>query len=62
MMPIQLKRVSTNMKCRKRLSEAINIGEAFVESGEWDGKNYELEATVHRYLCLNTECGKEFFF
>ncbi|OMF76792.1 hypothetical protein [Paenibacillus glucanolyticus] len=47
--------------CPKCLSVAENIGGAFVESGEWDGKRYELEADVHRYRCRNWKCGREFF-
>lgn len=51
----------SDLKCPKCLANAENIGGAFVEAGEWDGKRYELEADVHQYRCRNSECGREFF-
>ncbi|MBD7970328.1 hypothetical protein [Paenibacillus gallinarum] len=52
---------SDDLKCPKCLSHAENIGSGFIESGEWNGKNYEMEKSVDQYRCGNTECGKEFF-
>lgn len=52
---------SDDLKCPKCQSDTQTIGSGYIESGEWDGENFELEGSVHQYSCLNPKCRKEFF-
>ncbi|MFD0591042.1 hypothetical protein ACFQZE_23890 [Paenibacillus sp. GCM10027627] len=47
--------------CPACVFPAEQIGSAFVEHGEWDGRQYEGEYDVKRFECTNSKCKKVFF-
>ncbi|WP_088834407.1 MULTISPECIES: hypothetical protein [Paenibacillus] len=53
----QAKRVCP--KCESKM--VIQEGGGFIERGNFNGKQYEVEGNVDRFVCQEKKCGHEFF-